>query len=116
MSRLPAFLFMWNNYLMSRSSKGVSGRALLTVALSIFAIGTAKAQPGVIGEVLKRMENHYKTLSTLKANVKTDDYTAQLDEHFVREGSLIYIPVKGRDAAFRIDWTKPKTETLHHAL
>lgn len=97
---------------MSRSSKRRLRKSLFTVVLSIFAIGTAKAQPGVIGEVLKRMENHYSTLSTLKANVKMDQYTAQLDEHDAREGSLIYIPVKGRDAAFRIDWTKPSSESL----
>ena len=84
----------------------------LAVLATFIAVGTVTAQPGVIGEVLKRMENHYTTLSTLRANVKMDQYTAQLDEHDVREGNLIYIPVKGRDAAFRIDWTKPSSESL----
>ncbi|MEP7076318.1 MAG: outer-membrane lipoprotein carrier protein LolA [Acidobacteriota bacterium] len=85
--------------------------ALFTLVFAVFAFGTAAAQ-GVIPEVLRRMENHYKTLSTLKASVKMDQYTAQLDEHEVREGSMVYLPVKGRDAAFRIDWNKPTSESL----
>jgi len=97
---------------MSRSIRSLATPVVLFLVLSIFAVDSAKAQPGIVGEVLKRMENHYKTLSTLKASVKMEQYTAQLDEHDVREGSLTYIPQKGRDAAFRIDWTKPSSESL----
>lgn len=84
----------------------------LVLLFILLAVDAANAQPGVIGEVLKRMENHYKTLTTLKASVKMDQYTAQLDEHDVREGNMIYLPQKGRDAAFRIDWTRPSSESL----
>lgn len=72
---------------------------------------TVSAQ-GVIGDVLKRMEDHYNGLTSLKANVKMDKFNSQLGEHDVTEGGLIFIPQKGRDAAFRIDWTKPANESL----
>src|SRR5258708_6214580 len=79
--------------------------------LNILATGTASAQP-IIGEILKRMEDHYQKLTTLKANVKMDKFNSQLGEHDISEGTLTFIPQKGRDAAFRIDWTKPANETL----
>ena len=80
----------------------------------IFGIlmGKVSAQPGPYGDALRAMENNYKTLSTLKAGVKMDQYSAQIDEHDLREGTMIYIPQKGRDAAFKITWSKPSREEL----
>jgi outer membrane lipoprotein-sorting protein len=90
-------------------------RTSLIVAGLIFffnalAVGNAKAN--IIDEILKRMQDHYNGLSSLKANVKMDKFNSQLGEHDISEGNLTFIPQKGRDAAFRIDWTKPASETL----
>ena len=74
--------------------------------------GRVSAQPGPFGDALRALDGNYKTLSTLKASVKMDQYSAQIDEHDVREGTIIYIPQKGRDAAFKIVWTRPVREEL----
>ncbi|MEP6847466.1 MAG: outer-membrane lipoprotein carrier protein LolA [Acidobacteriota bacterium] len=97
---------------MKRSIRTMFAAVLAITVISLFSTVKISAQPGIIGEVLRRMENHYKTLSTLKASVKMDLYTSQIEDHESREGSLIFIPQKGRDAAFRIDWTKPSSESL----
>jgi outer membrane lipoprotein-sorting protein len=39
-------------------------------------------------------------------------YNAQLQETDTTEGTTMYLPVKGRDALVRIDWTRPLQETL----
>ena len=92
---------------MNRLLRSVLPATALLLLLSVFLPVQAKAQAGGLNEVLRRMENHYKSLSSLKASVKMDQFTSQTGEHDVREGDLIYIPQKGRDAAFRINWNKP---------
>lgn len=83
----------------------------LTTAL-IFAFGVfANAQTN-INEILKRMDEHQKALSSLKASVIMDKYNAQLDEHDIYEGGAKYVKIKERDANVRIDWTKPQQESL----
>lgn len=83
----------------------------LVVFLSVFGAGEAKAQ-GVLGDILKRMETHRSSLSSLKTNIKMVKYNPQLDSSDVMEGTVAYLPAKGRDALIRIDWTKPNQETL----
>lgn len=78
--------------------------------MSASAIADASAQ-GPVPEILTRMENHYKALSSLRANVRMEEFNPQTGERSVRQGNLIYVPRKARDAAFRIDWGKP-TESL----
>lgn len=84
--------------------------ALLFV-FNLLSVTETKAQ-GAINEILNRMDAHYKTLSSLQASVKMDKYNSQLDEHDVTEGTAKYLPLKGRDALVRIDWTKPVQESL----
>jgi len=84
----------------------------LTIALSAFGVGVVNAQPGPKAQILKRMEDHYNALSSLKASVKMDKFNSQLGEHDISEGNLLFIPQKGRDAAFRIDWNRPANESL----
>jgi len=84
----------------------------LLLAFNIIAAKTAVAQPGPLGEALRRMEMNYQNLTSLRSAITMDKFNAQLGEHDVSEGSVIYIPQKGRDAAFRVDWTKPAKESL----
>ena len=86
-------------------------RLSLTVfaLMFFFSVVNVKAQTN---EILKRMDEHFKALTSLKASIMMDKYNAQLDEHDVTEGRVIYLPAKGRDATVRIDWTKPFEETL----
>jgi len=77
----------------------------LLASLNSFTVAVANGQP-IVQEVLKRMEDHYNALTSLKASVKMDKFNSQLGEHDISEGSLIFVTQKGRDAAFRIDWAK----------
>lgn len=77
----------------------------------IFAVTETRAQ-NPLPEILKRMDEHQKALTSLKANVVMDKFNSQLNEHDINEGTSMYLPGKGRDALVRIDWTKPTQETL----
>jgi outer membrane lipoprotein-sorting protein len=79
---------------------------------SAVAVTETKAQAGPLGEILKRMDDHNKALTSLKASVVMEKYNSQLDESDVSEGTAMYVPQKGRNAYVRIDWTKPVVESL----
>ena len=83
----------------------------LMFVLNVFAVVEANAQ-GALNDILNRMDAHYKVLTSLQATVKMDKYNSQLDEHDITEGTVKYLPLKGRDALVRIDWTKPLEESL----
>lgn len=83
-------------------------------AMFVFGLfGAAKANAqNILPEILKRMDAHQKALKSLKANVMMDTFNSQLNEHDISEGSVQYVPTKGRDALARIDWVKPQQEIL----
>lgn len=85
------------------------------VALALFFNGLAvtetKAQ-GVLNEILKRMEAHRSSLTSLRSSVTMIKTDSVLKENDTYEGTASYLPAKGRDALIRIDWTKPAQETL----
>jgi len=84
----------------------------VTLFFSAFTVIQTKAQGGPLNEILKRMDEHNKALSSLQASVKMNKFNSQLDEHSVTEGTAKYLPLKGRDALVRIDWLKPLEESL----
>lgn len=86
-------------------------RFSLAVSALVFAFGAIDARAQT-NEILKRMDEHQKALTSLRANVLMDKFNAQLDEHDLREGTTMYLKVKSRDALARIDWIKPQQETL----
>ncbi|CAN5595364.1 hypothetical protein BH24ACI2_BH24ACI2_15080 [soil metagenome] len=83
----------------------------LILFFNAFAVTETKAQ-GILGDILKRMEVNHNTLVSLRADVKMVKYDSLLKESDTTEGRSIYLPLKGRDALVRIDWTKPAQETL----
>jgi outer membrane lipoprotein-sorting protein len=103
------YLRFLGQYFMKGIIRGGSLIAAMLVMFCVLGVGSARAQLNVL---LKKMEDHYRGLSSLKASVRMDQFSSQLGEHDVRDGNLIYIPQKGRDAQFRIDWTKPAVESL----
>ena len=71
------------------------------------------AQTGVIREILKRMDNNNKSLTSLKSNIKMNKFNAQLGESDLTEGDLNYLPGKTEKQIYvRIDWAKPVVEHL----
>jgi outer membrane lipoprotein-sorting protein len=84
----------------------------IVMMFALFAATEIKAQGNIPNEILKRMEAHRQSLTSLQANVKMAKFNSQLNETDITEGTTMYLPVKGRDALVRIDWTKPVQETL----
>jgi outer membrane lipoprotein-sorting protein len=83
----------------------------LTLFFGAFAAIETNAQ-NILPEILKRMEAHRNSLTSLRTNVKMVKINDQLKETDTTEGTASYLPAKGRDALIRIDWTKPVEETL----
>ena len=81
----------------------------LTFVFSAFAATETNAQ---VTDILKRMDEHYKALKSLRTGVTMDKFNSQLSEHDISKGTAIYLPQKGRDALVRIDWTSPVKESL----
>lgn len=67
----------------------------------------------LLNEILKRMDQHHKALSSLQANVIMEKYNAQLDEKDVFEGVVKYLPKTARRNMYvRLDWNKPVIEQI----
>ncbi len=63
----------------------------LTLFFSAFGVTETRAQ-NILPEILKRMEAHRKTLTSLRTNVKMDKYNPQIDSHDTTEGTAVYLP------------------------
>jgi outer membrane lipoprotein-sorting protein len=89
------------------------GFAAMALALifNVFAATETKAQGGV-NEILKRMDGHYKVLSSLKADIVREKTNTQLGETDRYQGKIVLLPGKGTKFSVRLDWEKPKTEIL----
>ncbi len=83
----------------------------LTLFFGAFAAFETNAQ-NILPEILKRMEAHRNSLTSLRTNVTMVKVNEQLKETDTTVGTASYLPAKGRDALIRIDWTRPVEETL----
>lgn len=83
----------------------------LMLVFNTFAVSETTAQ-NILPEILKRMETHRNSLTSLRSGVTMVKYDSVLRVSDTTEGTTIYLPAKGRDALVRIDWTKPIKETL----
>jgi hypothetical protein len=86
-------------------------------AIAVFALGAANQtnaqDQAMIRELYNRMGENQKSLKSLKSNVRMEHYNSQLKEiENKQQGTVLYIPAKGRSANVRIDWTAPQQETL----
>ncbi len=94
--------------------KKSSRLSLVTIASALFfnvlAITEAKAQ--VLNAILNRIEEHQKSLFSLRSKVTMEQYNAQLQESDSFEGTAIYLRSAGNQISVRIDWTKPVAESL----
>jgi outer membrane lipoprotein-sorting protein len=82
----------------------------LTFFFNAFAVTETKANP--LPEILKRMDEHYKALKSLKADISRAQYNSQLDETDMMSGNITLLPGRDRSFSLRLDWTKPKQEML----
>lgn len=108
--RVPSgILLIVELFIMKFLRLSVTAMALMFV---MFAATEIKAQGNIPNEILKRMEAHRQSLTSLQANVKMAKFNAQLGETDITEGTIVLRLLKDRDALVRIDWVRPVQETL----
>lgn len=84
----------------------------LALVLNIFAVTETRAQ-GVLNDILNRMDNNYKSLSSLNSNLKMVKFNPQLGTSDTSEGTVIFLPKTGKQVMYaRIDWAKPMVENI----
>ena len=75
--------------------------------------GIASGQSaGLVSSVLNRMERNRQTLKSLRAGLSMEKYNAQLRDADRFDGTVVYMPSSGREAAVRIEWRSPQHEIL----
>ena len=85
----------------------------IAVALAfVFVAFGATATNAQINEVLKRMDNHYKSLKSLQADISRETYNPQTDDTDKMSGSISLLPGKDTKFSMRLDWEKPRKETI----
>lgn len=90
---------------------------ILAVALVLFALVAiplprADAQAGLVSSLYTRMQRNQQTLKSLSADISMDKYNSQIRESDKFYGTVKYIPVGGKSAFVRLEWTKPQHEIL----
>lgn len=85
---------------------------MLTIGIVIFGASQAASAQGIMNEILSRMDAHNKSLTSLRANATMVQVNSQLGVSDTTEGTVAYLPIKGKNPAVRVDWTRPKKETL----
>lgn len=78
--------------------------------INMFTAAETNAQ--ILREILNRMDNHYKALSSLQADVLREQANVQLGDVDKYEGKIVMVPGKGRSFSLRLDWVKPKEEVI----
>lgn len=86
---------------------------LVAVALTLGPSGEAYGQSaGLVSSVLNRMERNRQSLKSLRAGISMEKYNAQLRDAEKYNGTVVYLPSSGREAAVRIEWRSPQHEIL----
>jgi outer membrane lipoprotein-sorting protein len=86
---------------------------LVAVAVTPGSSGNSYGQSaGLVSSVLNRMERNRQSLKSLRAGISMEKYNAQLRSADKYNGTVLYMPASGREAAVRIEWTSPQHEIL----
>ena len=86
--------------------------ALMIAALVFIPSPKAEAQAGLVSSIMSRLERNLQNLKTLSADISMDKYNSQLRDSDKFYGTVKYIPVSGKSAFVRLEWTKPQNEIL----
>lgn len=86
--------------------------ALLIIALVAIPLPRTNAQAGLVSSLYTRMQRNQQTLKSLSADISMDKYNSQIRESDQFYGTVRYIPVGGKSAFVRLEWTKPQHEIL----
>jgi outer membrane lipoprotein-sorting protein len=84
----------------------------LALFLSVFAVAETNAQ-NILNEVLNRMDNNYKSLTSLNSNLKMVKFNPQIGVGDTYEGTVKFLPkTPSRVMYARIDWNTPMVENI----
>src|SRR6266852_862798 len=88
---------------------------VVTLVLAAFVavpLPKVDAQAGLVSSMLTRLEKNRQSLKSLSADISMEKYNAQLRDSDQYYGMVRYIPVTGKSAFVRLEWTKPQHEIL----
>ena len=86
--------------------------AAIALVFNVLAVTETNAQ-AILNTVLKRMDAHYKALSSLKSDLKMVKLNAQIGESDTTEGTIMFLPKTAKRVMYaRIDWAKPIVENI----
>ena len=97
---------------MKRFLTPILALALLVVALVAVPLPRTDAQAGLVSSLYTRMQRNQQTLKSLSADISMDKYNSQIRDSDKFYGTVQYIPVGGKSAFVRLEWTKPQHEIL----
>jgi len=88
---------------------------VVTLVLAAFVavpLPKVDAQAVLVSSMLTRLEKNRQSLKSLSADISMEKYNAQLRDSDQYYGMVRYIPVTGKSAFVRLEWTKPQHEIL----
>ena len=97
---------------MKRVITPILALALLAIALVAVPVPRTDAQAGLVSSLYTRMQRNQQTLKSLSADISMVKYNSQIRESDEFYGTVKYIPVGGKSAFVRLEWTKPQHEIL----
>jgi outer membrane lipoprotein-sorting protein len=97
---------------MKRFLTPILALALLIVALVAVPVPRTDAQAGLVSSLYTRMQRNQQTLKSMSADISMDKYNSQIRDSDKFYGTVKYIPVGGKSAFVRLEWTKPQHEIL----
>lgn len=97
---------------MKRFLTPILALALLVIALVAIPLPRTDAQAGLVSSLYTRMQRNQQTLKSLSADISMVKYNSQIRDSDEFYGTVKYIPVGGKSAFVRLEWTKPQHEIL----
>src|SRR5436190_8628549 len=97
---------------MKRFLTPILAAGLLVIAQVAMPVPPTGAQAGLVSSLYTRMQRNQQTLKTLSADISMDKYNSQIRDSDKFYGTVKYIPVGGKSAFVRLEWTKPQHEIL----
>lgn len=86
---------------------------LTAIVFTFILSATAAIANAQINDILKRMDDHYKALKSLQANITREVANPQLAGDVDKmAGTISLLPGKGRSFSFRLEWTQPRNEII----
>jgi len=86
--------------------------ALIAISLLAVPVHKVEAQAGLVSSLYTRLEKNRQNLKSLSADINMQKYNSQTRDSDTYYGTVRYIPVGGKSAFVRLEWTKPQHEIL----